>query len=352
LGEWNNIIVDIGRKTFPSLRASVMFDFFEILNKYGLYEEKYHDRSNHTYHLSGNIFRFFSVDQEQKVRGMKRDYLFLNEANEFTYDDFRQLNMRTNKMTILDYNPSDEYHWIYDSVLIRTDCKFYKSTFEDNPFLDKRIKKEIMAYKDTDWNYWRIYGLGERGVSESSIFTSWEYLDEYKGEGVETYGMDFGYNDPTTLVRVKYHKAGIIFDQLLYKSGLTSDLIVLELNNLVNIGKLKFTDLIFADNARPEIIEDIYKAGYNIRPVMKEKGSVLKGLDFMKKHKLFITKESVDMIKEFKSYKWKVDKNGKRIDEPVGVNDHLIDAGRYALNDAINYIEYEDMRIGKARLFS
>jgi len=351
LSNWNNQIIDIGRKTFPSLRASVMFDFFEILHKCGLYNELHHDRSNHIYHLNGNIFRFFSVDQEQKVRGMKRDYLFLNEANEFNYEDFKQLNMRTNKMTILDYNPSDSFHWLYDHVLTRKDCKFYKTTFRDNPFLDSRIKNEILAYKETDYNYWLIYGMGERGISESSIFTSWDYTDDYEWEGVETFGLDFGYNDPTAMGRVKYHKKGIVFDELLYKCNLTSDLIVLELDKLVEQGKLKKTDLIFADSARPEIIEEIYRAGYNIHSVKKEKGSVLQGINFIKMHKLLITKDSVNGIKEVKNYKWKVDKNGVRLDEPVGVQDHLIDVIRYALSDAIRHVEYVSPKLSKAILF-
>ena len=150
--DWDNKIIDIGRKTFPSLRFSVMHDFFEILKKYNLYHVNLHDKSNHSYKLGSNTIRFFSVDQEQKVRGSRRDILFMNEANEFRVDDFKQLNQRTAELTILDYNPSDEFHWIYDDVLTRKDVDFYKTTFRDNPFLEYRIRQEIYSYKDKDPN--------------------------------------------------------------------------------------------------------------------------------------------------------------------------------------------------------
>jgi phage terminase large subunit len=335
LKRWNNEIIDIGRKTFPSLRASIMFDFFEILKKNNLYYEQLHDKTNHNYKIGSNTFRFFSVDQETKVRGSKRSFLFMNEANEFSYDDFKQLNMRTTKLTILDYNPSDEFHWIYDNILNREDCKFYKTTFLDNPFLPKRIIDEIKAYKKIDPNYWRIYGLGEKGISGTTIFPHWQYadkpFDEYEGELL--YGQDYGFNDPTTLVRVKYHKKGIVIDELLYKSELTSDMIVNELIKLKDKGLIKFTDKIVGDSARPEIIKDIYKAGFNIFSAKKGKDSVLRDINFLKKHPLYITKESVNLIKEVKSYKWKVDKNGKILDEPVDVSNHILDGIRYALED-------------------
>ena len=351
-GEWEHEIIDIGRKTFPSLRISVMTDFFAILKENGLYFEEYHNKTDNTYTLGKNLVRFFSVDQEQKVRGSRRSYLFLNEANEFSHEDFKQLNQRTTKMTILDYNPSDEFHWIYEHILIRDDVKFFKSTFRDNPFLDKRIRQEILNYKVTDPNYWRIYGLGEKGLSESTIFTTWKYAAKYEGEGQEIYGMDFGFNDPTTLVRAKYHPDGIVFDELLSETQLTSSGIVDRLNQLVAEKKMTKTSTIYADCARPEIIEDISRAGFNIHSCIKEAGSILRDINFLKRHLIYITKSSTNMIKEIQSYKWKVDRNGKVLDEPVDLNNHLLDAGRYALNRIIRRKEYPTPMIGKARIYN
>jgi phage terminase large subunit len=351
LTDWNNEIIDIGRKSFPSLRASVMFDFLQILKENNLYSEKYHDKSNHIYRINTNIFRFFSVDQETKIRGSKRSFLFLNEANEFKYEDFKQLNMRTTKMTIIDFNPSDEFHWIYDDVIKRDDADFYKTTFIDNPFLDERIKKEILSFKEKDSNYWRIYGLGERGVSESSIFTHWNICDKYEGEGQEFFGLDFGYNDPTCLVRTKYHKEGIVSDLLFYKTNLTSDLIVLELQRLVEEKKLNINSVIYADSARPEIIQEIKNAGFNIHSVKKEAGSILRGINFIKKHKLLITQDSVELIKELRNYKWRVDKDGKTLDAPVDLFDHSIDALRYSLDSVSSSKVFIEPSMGRAVLF-
>lgn len=331
--DWKNEIIDIGRKSFPSLRASIMFDFFEILKAHNLYNITRHNKSEHIYNLNGNIIRFFSIDQETKIRGSKRSILFMNEANEFKHDDFRQLNQRTTKFTILDYNPSDEFHWIYENVLTREDVDFSKTTFRDNPFLDERIRKEIYSYKDKDPNYWRIYGLGERGLSEATIYTHWKETDNYEGEGQEFFGLDFGFNDPTVLVRTKYHPTGgIVTEELLYKANLTSDLIIHELEKLEAQGKLSKTSTIIADSARPEIIAEIRRAGFNCRGAKKEKGSILRDINFIKKHYLFVVNTSVNMIKEVRSYKWKTDKDGNILDAPVDLNDHSLDSLRYSLN--------------------
>lgn len=351
LVDWNNEIIDIGRKSFPSLRASVMFDFFEILRKYNLYFVQNHNKSEHTYILGTNVIRFFSVDQETKIRGSKRSYLFLNEANEFKHDDFKQLNQRTTKMTILDFNPSDEFHWIYEDVLKREDVDFYKTTFRDNHFLDARIKNEIYSYKDKDPNYWRIYGLGEKGVSESTVFVHWKECKELQNEGQEVFGMDFGYNDPTTLVKTRYSKGLITTKELLYKTHLTSEMIVGELLKLEKEGHLTKTSTIYADSARPEVIQEIKKAGFNIHPVEKEKGSIIRGINFMKKNDLQIETNSVNMIKEFRNYKWKVDKENKVLDEPVDVANHTIDAVRYSLDRISKEKAFVTPMVAGAKIF-
>jgi phage terminase large subunit len=351
LGEWQNKIIDIGRKTFPAVRTTVMFDLLTILREYGLYNEGDHDRSNNTYHLNNNLIRFFSVDQETKVRGSKRDFLFLNEANEFTEDDFKQLNMRTTTMTIMDYNPSALYHWIYDKILTRDDVAFYCTTFRDNPFLEQRIKDEIYSYKDKDPNYWRIYGLGLQGIATTTIFPNWDYVDAFTGEGEVYFGLDFGFNDPTALVRARVVGDSIVADELLHKSQLTSDLIIRELERLNERGILKRTDIIFGDSARPEIIQDIHRAGFNIRSVEKGSGSVLRDINFLKQHKLCVTKESVNLAKEVKHYSWKTDRDGKILDDPVDILNHCIDALRYSLNAVILRKQYPNPFIGKAKLY-
>ena len=326
---WDDKVIDIVRKSFPSLRQSVMFDFIEILTKNGLYSEKNHNKTENIYRIGSNKFRFFSCDEPQKMRGPGRDILFCNEANELKLEDFRQLNMRTKELTIIDFNPSEEFHWIYDHLLIRNDVEFYVTTFEDNPFLPDRIKNEILRYKDTDENYWRIYGLGQRGISQTSIFTNWDLIDSLPEGGSIYYGLDFGYNHPTSLIKTVIIDGNVYSQELLYKSYLTVDDLIRELKNL-GLGN---SETIYGDCARPEMIEEIYRAGFNIHPTKKGPNSVKDGIDVLKRHNLFITKDSINLLKEIKSYKWKVDKNENVLDEPVKLNDDAVDALRYSINE-------------------
>jgi phage terminase large subunit len=341
VGNWENKIIDICRKAFPTVRDTIMFDFFEILKNNNLYSEDNHNKTENIYRIGTNIFRFFGLDQEQKVRGRKRHILFINEANELTDDDFKQLNQRTEELTIIDYNPSTEFGWYYD-IQTQDTVKVFHSTYKDNPFLPERIKKAIESYKDTDENYWRVFGLGLRGVSKTTIFTNWNYWEKDFNdfEGEELFGMDFGFNHPTTLTRTKYNPKEILFDELLYKSELTSDGIINELNKLKDKGLITYNDKIIADSSRPELIQDIYKAGFNIHGTMKGKRSILRDINFMKRHKLYVTKSSVNMIKELKSYKWKTDKTGEVLDEPVKLHDDCIDGVRYSLEDKSNETEF------------
>jgi phage terminase large subunit len=176
--------VTICRKTFPSLRASVMRDFLEILQRYEIYEEKYHNKTNNEYALNGNLVEFISLDQPQKIRGRKRNLLYINEANELYFEDWQQLIMRTTGKVVIDYNPSDAFHWIYDKVIPREDCEFFKTTYKDNPFLEPELVKEIERLQGTDDDYWRIYGLGERGSSRATIFQFGVVAEPY-GEPVK-----------------------------------------------------------------------------------------------------------------------------------------------------------------------
>ena len=326
---WKNqnkgLFITICRKTFPSLRASAMRDFFQILEKENLYLPHNHNKTQHIYELYGNTFEFISTDQPQKVRGRKREVLFMNEANEFTFEDYTQLAMRTTFKIILDYNPSDEFHWIYDKVVPREDADFFTSTYLDNPFLEESVIAEIEKLKELDSNYWRIYGLGERGVGESIIYTHWIYGERIpKTYDDIIYGIDFGYNAPTGMVRVYIKDTQCFVQEVLYKKHLTTTDLIQEMEKIVE-NKSK---TIFGDSAEPKTITEISRAGFNIKSSDK---SVKKGIDKLKSLTIVIDKKSVNLLKELKSYRWKQDKDGKTLDEPVKINDHLIDAMRYAI---------------------
>ena len=334
LNENSGAVITIVRKTFPAVRATIMRDFFEILERENIYNPAHHNKSEATYILFGNLVEFISVDQPQKIRGRKRSLLFANEANELDLESWRQLIMRTTGIPggpaiIIDYNPSDEYHWIYEHVLTRDDHEFFKTTYKDNPFLPASTIKEIERLQEADPDYWRVYGLGERGVSRSTILTHWKTVPQVPdGWSLLNLGLDFGYtNDPTAIVKVYTDGHGFCLDEVCYATGLTNAAIAQTLRD-AEIGKA----MIVADSAEPKSIDEIHGHGFNIHPARKGPDSVRAGIDFLRSRPLFITERSVNGIKELRNYKYKEDKNGRQLNEPLSNGfDHFVDASRYAI---------------------
>lgn len=331
--------ITICRKTFPALRASSMRDFFDILKKYDLYKEGNHNKSNSEYLLNGNLFEFISLDQPQKVRGRKRNILYINEANELSFEDWQQLILRTTDKAILDYNPSDEFHFIYDKIKPRDDAEFFITTYRDNPFLDSDTVNEIERLKTVDDNYWNIYGLGLVGSSQALIFRINECNSIPEDAKFLSYGMDFGFtNDPTTLVEIYQQGDNIFLKEIIFSTGLTNR----DIDEKLRFNQVERKE-IFADSAEPKSIEELYRMGWNIKPATKGQGSVNIGIDMMKRYNIYVTKESVNMIKEFRNYKWQQDKNGNILNVPVDMFNHTIDAVRYGLYDKLarpNYGKY------------
>lgn len=319
-------VFTIVRKTMPALRASVMRDFIQILQGEGWYDVTNHNRSQNTLNLFGNLVEFISVDEPVKIRGRKRDVCYLNEANEMTLEDFRQLNLRTSALMLLDYNPSDFFSWIYDEVIPRDDCAFFQTTYKDNPYLDQAIVDEIERLKDTDENYWRIYGLGERGVNVSAVFPVFHEVDAVpEGATFVAYGLDFGFtNDPAALVAVWKKGHHLYVDELLYQTGLTNTDLADRFKGVVE-GRAE----VIADSAEPKSIEELYRHGYNVKPARKGRDSINVGIDILKRHKIHVTKGSTNLVKELRNYRWITDKNGRQINRPEMGNDHAIDALRY-----------------------
>jgi phage terminase large subunit len=328
--------ITICRKTFPSLRASVMRDFFEILRNHQLYYEEYHNKSSHEYYLNGNLVEFISLDQPQKIRGRKRQMLYINEAYELYYEDWQQLIFRTEGKVILDYNPSDTFHWIYDKVIPRDDCDFYQTTYKDNTFLEPAIREEIERLRDTDNDYWRVYGLGERGMSRAAVF-QFGTMSIPQEATLLAYGLDFGFtNDPSAMVQV--YKSGdyLYIDELFYQTGMTNGDIS---NRLRDLGLDRRAE-IFADSAEPKSIEELHRFGWNVKPTQKGADSVNAGIDMLKRHKIFITSRSKNLEKELQNYKWVEDKNGNLLNKPIDAFNHAIDALRYATYNKLSRPNY------------
>ena len=325
----SGLVITICRKTFPALRATAMRDFFEILNREDIYNPDLHNKSDATYQLWGNMVEFISIDQPQKVRGRKRDVLFINEANEINLEDWRQLLLRTTGKVLIDYNPSDEFHWIYDEVIPREDAAFFQTTYQDNPFLPQSVVMEIERFKEADENFWRVYGLGERGASQATVFTHWKEVDQIPNEFKPlNYGLDFGYtNDPTAIVQTFTDGHGFAVDELCYATRLTNS----DISKVLRDSGVSRSDVIICDSAEPKSIDEIHAHGFNTHGARKGKDSVKNGIQFLHSRPLLVTARSVNVIKELRNYKWKEDKNGKQLNEPVDSFNHAIDAMRYAI---------------------
>lgn len=302
-----------------------MRDWRTIMESSGLYDPNAHVRTEQVYNYpNGSYIEFFSSDNNLKVRGPGRDILFFNEANLTDFDTFTQLMLRTRKTVFIDFNPADEFHWIYDNILTRQDCYFIKSTYLDNPFLPYEQVKEIENLKNVDSNFWRIYGEGERGHSEGVIYTHWKpYHGEISGNTV--FGLDFGYNNPTALTRVTENDQDLYWKEEIYQSHLTN-------NDLIPLIKqiVKPNETVICDSAEPSRIEELRRAG--IKAVAANK-NVQEGILFVKSRRLFIHSGSANLLKEIKSYKY-MDagkKKGNEPEVPLKHNDHACFVGWTAI---------------------
>ena len=317
----NHKVVSVIRKTFPALRATVLRDFIEILKELNIYSVEAHNKSEHIYTFpNGSIVEFFSVDDEQKIRGRKRDIAWCNEANELYFDDFTQLNMRTESKLIFDYNPSESTSWLYE--LPQEESIMIKSTYKDNPFLPQSIRSQIEDLKRTDEALYQIYALGEKAISKSNIYTQWTFVAHRPARFVKyVYGLDFGYNHPTALMRVYYCDNDIYVEPVIYESYLTTTMLIEKLGSL----GIEQNVSILADYSRPEIIQEMNIAGYDVINANKV---VKKGIDNLKTFGV-ICQDDKALRREYENYKWK--KVGDFItDEPVKLFDDAMDAIRYA----------------------
>ena len=315
--------ISVTSVAFPHLRRGAMRDWRAIMENSGLYDPNKHIRTEQVYNYpNGSYIEFFSSDNNLKVRGPGRDILFFNEANLTDFDTFTQLMLRTRKSIFIDFNPADEFHWIYDNILTRPDCYFIKSTYLDNPFLPREQIREIENLKNVDANFWRIYGEGERGHSEGVIYTHWH---PYSGEigGITCFGLDFGYNNPTALVRVTENDKNLYWKEEIYQSHLTNSDLIPMIKQIV-----KSHETVFCDSAEPNRIEELKRAGIKAVPANKD---VKLGIDFVKSRALFIHSGSANLLKEIKSYKYmdQGKKKGNEPEIPLKLNDHGCDGGRY-----------------------
>jgi phage terminase large subunit len=328
----------IVRDKLTWIRHTLLNDFSDIINKYGLTitPELNPSRQEQVYNINGSEFAFFGLDYPQKLHGRSQDYFWMNEVMEASKAAFDQLEMRTSKAGILDYNPTNDSHWVFDLVK-RPDVKIIKSTMLDNPFLPEAIIRKIKSYEPTAENImagtadnymWEVYGLGNKAKLVGLIYPDWDIVDDIPAEANPIgCGLDFGYsNDETALVAGYLFNNELYLDELIYKAGLTNDAIVKEMTDL-DIDK---NTTIWADSSEPKSIQEIYNLGFRgIRPIQKGADSINYGIDLLKQNKVHITRRSLNLDNERRKYKWAEDKTGKSLNKPIDAFNHLMDGCRY-----------------------
>jgi phage terminase large subunit len=312
----------------PHLKRGAIRDFKTIMLDHGYWRENQWNATDSIYTFeTGSQIEFFGADQSDKLRGARRDRCFINEANNVTLDAFDQLEVRTKDFIFLDWNPTNEF-WFYTDIKgHREDVDHIVLTYLDNEALSEEIVSSIEARKNRK-GWWKVYGEGQLGEVEGKIYKDWKELDEVPHEArLERFGLDFGYsNDPSAIVAIYYWNGAYILDEITFRKGLSN-------KQLADIILNTEQDaLVIADSAEPKSIDEIASYGISILPAHKGKDSVNHGIQAVQDQRIFVTKRSVNIWKEYRNYLWMTDKEGKILNKPEHEFSHSMDAIRYGIS--------------------
>jgi len=320
--------ISVVAETIPHLRRGALKDFLRIMKDTGRYFDERFNKSLLRYEFAnGSYIEFFSADDSSKLRGARRDVLYINECNNVTFESYNELAIRTKKAIYLDFNPANEF-WVHKELKDEQDSDFLILTYKDNEALDNSIvqqieKNRLKAETSAYWaNWWRVYGLGQIGMLEGVIFSNWKTIDILPKEAnLIGIGLDFGYtNDPTAIIEIYNYNGQRIINELKYQTGMLNSDIATALPKHVPV---------YADSSEPKSIEEIKRYGITIKGVTKGKDSINYGIDVMQRNEYLVTSNSVNLIKELRAYCWDTDKAGTRLNKPIDTNNHAIDALRY-----------------------
>ena len=338
-----NLEISVVAESIPHLRRGAVRDFEKIMKWGCRYTETSFNKSLPKYQfINGSFIEFFSADDSSKLRGARRDILYINECNNVSFESYNELSIRTKKEVYLDFNPANEF-WVHNEVKDEPDADFLILTYRDNEALDKGIvqqieKNRLKAKTSAYWrNWWTVYGEGKVGQLQGAVFTNYKTIDKIPKEArLIGIGLDFGYSaDPTAIIAVYKYNEQRILDEMTYQTGLLNS----------DISKILPKDVpVYADSAEPKSIADIQRYGITIKGVTKGKDSVNYGIDVMQRQDYLVTSQSTNLIKELRSYCWDKDKTGKQLNKPIDKFNHALDAVRYHEMETIglnkNFGEY------------
>ena len=336
-------LISIVSESYPHLQHGAMLDFKNIMQGHGYWnDDNWHDTKHvYTFPKTNVKIEFIAIDDYGKAHGPRRDVLFINECNNLAYNIVDQLITRTRKIVWLDWNPSSEF-WFYTEMQpARKDIEFVTLTYLDNEALDKITVDEIEAHKNNK-AWWTVYGLGQLGSIASRIYTGWQVIDEVPFEArLVRRGLDFGYsNDPTTVVDIYSYNGGYILDEILYQKRLSNADIA---NFLLDLEHPQ--TLVKADSAEPKSIDEIKLYGVNMLPAAKGPGSVNTGISFVQGQQISVTKNSINLLKEYRNYNFIVDKDNHQTTNPEPGFDHCMDSIRYGLDGLFLSVPQEPLTI-------
>lgn len=324
-------LTSVVSESFPHLRRAAIKDFLDILEQQGYFDPSRWDKTNSVYTFeTGSKIEFFSADQPQKVRGPRRDRLFINEANNVPYETFDQLEVRTKEFIFLDWNPTNEF-WFYTEVEGRSDCQRIILTYKDNEALAQTIIDAIEQRRNRK-GWFLVYGEGQLGEVEGKIYKDWEIIDELPMEArLDRRGGDFGFsNDPTALVNIYRWNGSWIIDEIAFRKGLLN-------KQIADICLSDGEDVLTVfDSAEPKSIAELRAYGVNVIAALKGADSVRNGIAIVQGERIFITKRSANVIHEYRNYLWETDVNGKILPKPEHTFSHSMDAIRYGLSSLIH----------------
>lgn len=313
-------------ETLPHLKLGIIRDFESILKYEGLYNEANINKTDHTYYFGKSYIEFFASDSG-KATGPRRNILYLNECNNISYTIVQELEQRTDETILYDFNPTTDF-WISEKVFMLPSSEYVliKSNYLDNSELKPSIAKDIEYRASVDPNYKRVHIDVEFGMTLGLIFTNWRMCDRMPSSDRQSWGLDFGFtNDPSVLVNLRLNEGELWWNELLYQTGMTNP----DIAEFIKGEELSRVQII-ADSAEPKSIEELHRLGISIKGAVKGPDSVRHAIDAIKRYRINITKRSVNTIREFRSYKWKQDKDGNYLQQPVDYLNHSIDAGLYA----------------------
>jgi len=331
-----NLEISVVSESIPHLRRGALKDFLKIMIMLNRYRDSQFNKSTLKYTFgNGSYIEFFSVDQPDKLRGARRNVLYVNEANNIPFDAYNQLAIRTSGDIWIDYNPTNEF-WAHKQVLVDEDAELEVLTYKDNEALPESIVKEIEKAKEkaktsTYWeNWWKVYGLGQVGSLEGVCITDWKEIQLPTEARLLCAGLDWGYsNDPSSLILLYKYNNAYVFDEVFYQKGLLNS----EISNLLNSHDIK--TIIYADSAEPKSIAELQSYGHQILPVSKGRDSIVYGINLINQNEVYVTSRSKNLINELRNYIWLTDKEGNKMNKPIDAYNHAIDAMRYALTSQL-----------------